>query len=306
LPPTLLLAFLTAAGCLTIFWALRPALFPDQVATAVDERMRYYGTDVNFTDDVAQLSFRERMIQPALNRLGAAVTRLTPGDYRRRLEERLELAGRPSGLGAVGYIVLRAAAAMVGAGLGFVVGSFFGPPLYGFVAAGVLGVGAWILLALWVSGLIGARRHEIEVALPNLIDFLVISVSAGLTLDRALTRVVAQFDNGLTRGLAVALAEVQLGRPRLEALDDFGRASGVPAVHNFIQAITSSERMGVPLADILRVQSEAARWRRADQAARLGASAPVKMTIPMVIFIFPTIWIVLLGPALLMIFKGGL
>jgi tight adherence protein C len=92
----------------------------------------------------------------------------------------------------------------------------------------------------------------------------------------------------------------------LEALEAYGKASGVPAVHNFIQALTSSERMGVPLADILRVQAEAARWRRSDQAARLGASAPVKMTIPMVIFIFPTIWIVLLGPALLTIFKGGL
>ncbi len=303
--PTLLLALLTAAGSLTVLWAIRPALFPEQL-TAVDERMQYYGTDVSRTDEVARLSFRERIIQPALDGLAAGVTRLTPGGYLRRVEERLELAGRPSGLGAVGFILIRAAAALLGAALGFVLGTFFGPLLYGLVAACVLALGAWILLGLVVGSLIDDRRHQIEIALPNLIDFLVISVTAGLTLDRALTRIVAQFDNPLTRGLAVTLTEVQLGRPRLEALEAYGKASGVPAVHNFIQALTSSERMGVPLADILRVQAEAARWRRSDQAARLGASAPVKMTIPMVIFIFPTIWIVLLGPALLTIFKGGL
>jgi tight adherence protein C len=306
LAPTLLLALLASAGCVTVFWALRPVLFPDLQPTAVDERMQYYGTDVSLTDDVATLTFRERMVQPVLNRLAAAVTRLTPGDYTRRLELRLELAGRPSGLGAVGFIVLRFVAAAIAAALGLVLGTFVAGPFYGFIAAGVLAVGVLILLRIWVSSLIGARRRAIEIALPNLIDFLVISVTAGLTLDRALTRVVGQVDNALTRGLAVALAEVQLGRPRLEALEAYGKASGVVAVNNFIQALTSSERMGVPLADVLRVQSDAARWRRSDAAARLGASAPVKMTIPMVIFIFPTIWLVLLGPAIFVIWKGGI
>jgi tight adherence protein C len=241
-----------------------------------------------------------------LDRLATAVTRLTPSDYTRRLEQRLENAGRPSGLGAVGFIVLRFAAAAVAAALGLAVGSFVGQPVYGLVAAGILAVGVLILLRVWVTSLIAGRQHAIEMALPNLIDFLVISVTAGLTLDRALARVVAQFDNALTRGIAVALAEVQLGRPRLEALEAYGKGSGVVSVNNFIQAITSSERMGVPLADVLRVQSETARWRRSDRAARLGASAPVKMTIPMVIFIFPSIWLVLLGPAIFVIMKGGL
>jgi tight adherence protein C len=209
-------------------------------------------------------------------------------------------------LGATGYIVLRSAATAVAGALGLVIGLLSGNPLLGAVAVGALGAGAWLGISIWISSLIKARRHQIEMGLPNLIDFLVISVTAGLTLDRALARVVAQYDNALTRGLAVALAEVDLGRPRLEALDAFGRSSGVPAVHNFIQAIIGSERMGVPLADVLRVQSESARWRRGDEAARLGASATVKMTIPMVVFIFPTIWLVLLGPALLLVFKGGL
>jgi len=115
--PTFFLALLASAGALAVFWAIRPVLFSTRQPTAVDERMAYYGTDVNFTDDVARLSFRERMIQPAVERLSAAVAQLTPQDYMRRLEHRLEESGRPSGLGAVGFIVLRVAATLVAASL---------------------------------------------------------------------------------------------------------------------------------------------------------------------------------------------
>jgi tight adherence protein C len=306
LSPTYLLALLAAAGALAVFWALRPALFPTRELTSVDKRMQYYGADVNQTDDVATLTFQERMIQPTLDRIAAGVKRLTPQDYIRRLDRRLADAGRPSGLGAAGYIILRAGATLVAAAFGLVVGAFIGQPLVGLLVGGALGAGAWIGISFWVSSLISSGRHEVELALPNLIDFLVIAVSAGLTLDRALTRVVSQYDNALTRGLAVALAEVQLGRPRLEALDAYGRATGVPAVHNFMQALIGSEKMGVPMADVLRVQSETARQRRSDRAAQLGGSASIKMTVPMVIFIFPTIWLILLGPALFVVFHKGL
>jgi len=111
LDPTYVLALIAAAGALTVFWALRPALFPGLLPTAVDERILYYGTDVSQTDDVVTKTFQERMIQPNLDRLAELMERLTPQDYTRRLEARLEAAGRPSGLQAGGFIVLRAAAA---------------------------------------------------------------------------------------------------------------------------------------------------------------------------------------------------
>jgi tight adherence protein C len=301
-----LLALPAAVGFGAIFWAIRPLLFPSTAVNVVDERMAFYGADATFSEDIARLSFRERMIQPTLDRLTASISRLTPGDYRQRLELRLEEAGRPSGLGAVGYLVLRTAASVVGAALGMAIGIYSRQPLVGLVLAVVLAAAIWIGIAMWVSSLVSGHRHEVEVALPNLIDFLVISVSAGLTFDRALSRVVAHYDNALTRGLGVALTEVQLGRPRMEALDAYGRRSGVADVHGFIQACIGSERMGVPMADILRVQADAARWRRGDKAAQLGATATVKMTIPMVLFIFPTIWLVLLGPALFQVFRAGL
>jgi tight adherence protein C len=302
---TFTLALLAAAGGFAIFWAFRPALFPTIKATAVEDRFQYYGTDVAMTDDVSRLTFQERMIDPLGDRINGFVTRMTPSDYMRRLDQRLEEAGRPSGLRAEGFIVLRAAAALFAGALGATLGLVSGTPWIAFVAAVVLAAGAWLGIRIWVSSLISGRQHQVELALPNVIDFLVIAVSAGLTLDRALSRVVSQYDNAMTRGLAVALAEVQLGRPRLEALDAYGRATGVPSVHAFIQALIGSERMGVPTAEVLRVQADAARWRRGDNAARKGASATIKMTIPMVLFIFPTIWLVLLGPAVFSVFKGG-
>jgi len=107
LPPTYLFALLAAAGALLVFWALRPALFPTFRPTAVDERIQYYGTDVSLTDDVARLSFWDRMIQPTIDSLSKALTELTPLDYVTRLERRLEEAGRPSGLRAAGFISYR-------------------------------------------------------------------------------------------------------------------------------------------------------------------------------------------------------
>jgi tight adherence protein C len=299
------LALLAAAGAFAVFWALRPALFPVRQATPTEDRFQYYGTDVAMTDDVTRLTFRERMIEPATERIREGITRLTPLDYMRRLDQRLDDAGRPSGLSAEGFLVLRAAAGIFAGGLGAALGVFLGKPLIGIAAAVLLAGAAWLGIRMLVSSLISGRRQQVEISLPNVIDFLVISVSAGLTLDRALTRVVSQYDNALTRGLAVALAEVQLGRPRLEALDAYGRSTGVPSVHAFMQALIGSERMGVPTVDVLRLQAESARWRRGDRAARLGASATIKMTIPMVLFIFPTIWLVLLGPAVFQVFKGG-
>jgi hypothetical protein len=118
--PIYLLGMIASVGALAIFWAVRPALFATTVPTQVDERIQYYGTDVGQTDDVATMTFQQRMIQPNLDRLAEGIARLTPADYMRRLEIRLEAAGRPSGLRAEGFIALRFAAAAFANGLGLI------------------------------------------------------------------------------------------------------------------------------------------------------------------------------------------
>jgi tight adherence protein C len=129
-------------------------------------------------------------------------------------------------------------------------------------------------------------------------------VEAGLSFDAAMARVTEKFKNALSNEFAVVLQETRLGRPRLEALDDMGRRCGVEDLHNFVQAVIQSEQMGVGIAKILRLQSDEIRRKRRQRAQEKAAQASLKMLLPMVGCIFPTLWIVLLGPAVLILIKA--
>jgi tight adherence protein C len=150
-----------------------------------------------------------------------------------------------------------------------------------------------------VARRIKKRQKSILLALPSALDLLTISVEAGLSFDAALARVVDKYDNEFSRELTIMLNEVRLGRPRLEALDDVARRCKVEELSNFIQAIIQSETLGVGVANVLRIQSEEIRRKRRQRAEELGQKAPLKMLFPMVGCIFPTLFIVLLGPAVI-------
>ena len=145
------------------------------------------------------------------------------------------------------------------------------------------------------------RQKEIRLALPNALDLLTISVEAGLGFDAALVRVTEKYKNALSEEFTQVLNEVRLGRPRLEALDDMGRRVGVEELHSFIQALIQSEQLGVGIAKVLRIQSEEMRRKRRQRAEEQAAQASLKMLFPMILFIFPTIFIVLMGPAVLIL-----
>src|SRR5438309_11151725 len=262
-------------------------------------------------DALERLSFYERMIQPRLARVSAAIADRTPGAYLAGLEHGLVAAGRPYGLTAETFVGIRMAGAVAGAGLlatlGYAIGdTLIGDPALLAAVCGLIGaVGGWLGLGAWLRRSIVNHRRGMVRSLPEVVDFLVVAVDAGLNLDTALTRVVETFDNPLTAGFRTSLAEVQLGRHRLEALEDFGQRSGIPELASFVGMVVSSERMGVPIAHTLRIQAQDLRRRRAETAAELAAQAPVKMTIPMVVLIFPTLWLILLGPSLLKLLAGG-
>jgi tight adherence protein C len=157
---------------------------------------------------------------------------------------------------------------------------------------------------LWLRQLVDGKRKQIQQALPDALDLLVICVDAGLGFDAALVRVTNKYKNALADKFAQALREISLGRPRQEALDEMGRSSGVDDLHNFVQAVIQSEQFGTGIGKILRIQSDEMRRKRRQRAQQLGAQATLKMMLPMVGCIFPTLWIILLGPALLIIMKA--
>ncbi|HUY96805.1 MAG TPA: type II secretion system F family protein [Verrucomicrobiae bacterium] len=237
----------------------------------------------------------DRMLRPVLERLGARLTRLQPGDQAQRVQELIAQAGRPLGLTPSTFIAIQLTGAVVGAGLmaglAYVLGF---PAILGLIFGIVLG---YIGPQYWLKRRGSKRRKQMLLALPNALDLLCITVEAGLGFDAALARVVEKFDNPLTQEFAQVLNEIRLGRPRAEALLDCGRRSGVDELNAFVQALVQSEQLGVGIARVLRIQSEDIRRRRRQRAEEKAQQASLKMLFPMVGCIFPTLFIVLLGPA---------
>jgi tight adherence protein C len=182
--------------------------------------------------------------------------------------------------------------------LGLAVGSLAGLKLPLYLAGPLFGLLVGYLLPdSMLSRRIRARQKEILLALPSALDLLTISVEAGLGFDSALGRVCEKYKNALSAEFNQVLNEIRLGRPRLEAMDDMGSRNKVEELNSFIQAVIQSEQLGVGIANVLRIQSEEIRRRRRQRAEETGQKAPLKMLFPMVCCIFPTLFVVLLGPA---------
>jgi len=301
---TMILAFAVAVGVLMIFIGL--ARTPSSnTALTVQQRLSVYGGEKQLTVEEIELQrpFSERVLRPSIERLGSLLSRSTPQKARQDLLNRLELAGRPGNLTPEDFAAVRlVAAALVGA-VGLLIGLLLANPVYlviALVAGVILG---YYLPVLWLKQKVDARKSEIQKALPDALDLLVICVDAGLGFDAALARVTDKYKNALSELLAKALREVSLGRPRLEALDEMGRNSGVEDLHNFIQAVIQSEQFGTGIGKILRIQADEMRRKRRQRAQERGAQATLKMMLPMVGCIFPTLWIVLLGPAVLILMR---
>ncbi len=286
-------------GVLIFFQAVTAKPRADLIA----ERLSQY-RDHNLTLDEIELSlpFTERFIRPALDRLGSLLTARMAKNRQVVMQNKLNLAGRPYGLSVNAFEVLKVIALLV-----------FGTLVLWFTL--VLGVKMPIQAALvitggaigrympdvWLNGKMKGRQKELRLALPNALDLLTISVEAGLGFDAAIGRLIEKFHNSLTDEFAQVLNEIRLGRPRLEALDEMGRRSGVEELHTFTQALIQSEQLGVGIAKVLRIQSEEMRRRRRQRAEEQAAQAPLKMLFPMIGCIFPTLFIVLMGPAVIII-----
>ena len=298
----LLLSLVAGGGVLLIFYGLSrtPQM---KAADLVQERLQAYGGEKPLTLDELELQrpFSERFLRPAVDRIGQLLSSRTPEKARTDLQNKLNLAGRPGNLSASDFTALRYVTAIFFFAVGLLIGLLLHNTVFLAVAALVgAGIGFYGPV-LWLNQKVGDRRKEIQKGLPDAMDLLTISVEAGLGFDAAIARVTEKFKNALSDEFAVVLQEVRLGRPRLEALDDMGRRCGVEDLHNFVQAVIQSEQMGVGVAKILRLQSDEMRRKRRQRAQEQAAQASLKMMLPMVGCIFPTLWIILLGPAVLIL-----
>jgi tight adherence protein C len=298
-----LLGAVLAIGIFLFFRGLALAPRQDLLETRLAQ---FRDKTVTLEEIELQQPFSERFVRPAMERVGAFLNARVGRDRVSGIQNKLALAGRPGNLTVNGFISLKLVGGVLAGVLGFGLVSLanFSLPVFGdFISHVVLGVaigiGGYLFPDLWLRQQVQRRQKEIRLALPNALDLLTISVEAGLGFDAALVRVTEKYKNALSEEFTQVLNEVRLGRPRLEALDDMGRRVGVEELHSFIQALIQSEQLGVGIAKVLRIQSEEMRRKRRQRAEEQAAQASLKMLFPMIIFIFPTLFIVLMGPAVI-------
>jgi tight adherence protein C len=247
--------------------------------------------------------FSQRVIRPMLVKLAQVFSRLSPSKTKADMELKLEQAGRPNNWGAAEFFGIRIFVAIILGVLIFLVVLLSRGFLTAVLSAAGAAVLGFFLPVLWLRSKTRRRQDEIIKSLPDALDLLTITVEAGMGFDGALQKVAEKWDNQLARGFSKVVQEMRLGIPRREALRNMDRNMGVPDVTTFVAAIIQAETLGVSIAKILRVQSEQMRIRRRQRAEEKANKAPIKMLFPMVFLIFPALFIILLGPAALILME---
>jgi tight adherence protein C len=298
---SLLMAVLASGGVLLVVWALVGARSSDPVQA----RLTHLGS-IGGARSLEELELQQplfdRAVRPLALRLSGVGRRLTSRNRVGMTETKLARAGYPYDLRTVDFLGLKVVVAGVTAGLAFlIVGILMRNPGFGFfLAVGGGGLG-FFLPDYWLTRLIRKRRHAIVLSVPDTLDLLTISVRAGLGFDAALAKVVEKTTGPLADEFQRVLSEVRVGRVRRDSLRDLAARADVPALSNFIGAIIQAEQLGVAIAKVLQIQSEQLRIERRQRAEEMAAKAPIKMLFPLVGCIFPSMYIVILGPAIITI-----
>ncbi|MDO8689222.1 MAG: type II secretion system F family protein [Dehalococcoidia bacterium] len=286
-----LLAFVTVA---LLIWALTA---PGK--ESMEGRLRKHGylpTSLQVVD--LDKPFSQRVASPLISKAGDMVVRIAPERMQRRTKEKLEQAHLK--INPTNFLLFMTILAL---GLPLI---FIGPAIreghLGFREF-ILGLGFFFLGVrmpdFWLSRKITARQEKIRKSLPDALDMITICVEAGYGLDAALAKVSEKTQGPLADELKHTLSEVNLGKPRSQALRDMARRTNVSDLQSFIATIIQAEQMGVSIGSILRVQSDSMRVKRRQRAEEAAMKAPVKMLFPLVLFILPAMFVVILGPAAL-------
>ena len=302
-----LLPIIVAAAAAVAILLITIGLVGNSATDPVQARLLQLGTMQARSLEELELQqpFLERTIRPLVLRLSNAIARITSRSFAESTERRLALAGNPGELRVADWLGIKAVAAILGAILFFVL--FFVLGLLGFppaVGLGMTGVGllfGYTLPEFWLGNRIRARQRAILLQIPDALDLLTISVRAGLGFDAALGKVVEKMKGPLIDEFRRALAEVRVGKSRRDALRDIIPRTEVQALTNFIGAVIQAEQLGVSISKVLQVQSEQLRIERRQRAEEMAAKAPIKMLFPLVGCIFPSLFIVILGPALILV-----
>lgn len=261
-------------------------------------------------EDELSKPFSERVVKPALKGVSGLASRFTPTKNHQKLQQMLQFAGNPGNLKAHEYhalnILLIAIFLLAGWNLAYLIKADLVSRVTLSLTAGLV---AYLAGRAFLSSLKRKRSSSMQRQLPDALDLLSVSVEAGLGFDSALHHVVEKSSGVLAQEFVITLNELTMGKTRREALRDLGRRTGVEDIITFVGAVIQADQLGVPITNILRTQAEQVRMKRRQRVEEQAMKAPVKMLFPLVFFIFPSIFIVLLGSAAIQIynaFVGGM
>jgi tight adherence protein C len=267
------------------------------------------GETVSLEEIELSQPFSERIIVPIAKKMGEFVMRFTPQNAINSMSKKVELAGNPGNVDPALFFALRFIGIPLG-GIFLILDHYAAPGSFMDGKGLLIGLPAAIvgfyLPDILLQSRIDRRQKEIRKAMPDGLDLLTICVEAGLGFDAAMSKLYEKWDNELGRAFGRVVREIQLGKLRREALRDMADRLGVMEMSSFVAAVIQSEQLGVSMAQVLRIQADQMRIRRRQIAEEAAHKAPIKMLIPMALFIFPSLCIVLMTPAFLSIIESGL
>jgi len=293
----LIIIFILAfSSCFTLVYSILAYIQRGKlsVASRLDGIRKMNITEVN--TELSQPLF-SRVLRPMLDNMGKAMMRVTPGEMLANLEKKIVKAGNPANMEAKDWLSIQALMIVGLPVLTLIIGRSsnmsVGNLLMFIIAEVALG---FVLPGFILGKLLTARQKIILNSLPDVIDLLTVSVEAGLGFDGALLKVVDKKPGPLASEFDKVLQEIKVGRQKKDALKDMAERVDLQDFTAFVGAVVQADQFGVGIANVLKIQAEQMRQKRRQRAQEKAMKAPVKMLIPMVLFIFPTLFIVLLGP----------
>jgi tight adherence protein C len=283
---------------LAVYFAVDAATAPARDQELAVRRAARYGLARVRGGTVERLRFSERVVTPAVRRLASLTLRLNRKASIESIASRLHAAGLSSRIAAVQFLALKGALGMGGLA-GMVLFGLATKPIAGVLLAPLTGAFGFLFPDVFLTFRIRSRRDSIRAQLPDVLDLLAVSVEAGLGLDGALTKLTEHMEGPLVDEFALTLGEIRIGESRQEALKKLTERVPTPELAAFVRSVIQAEQLGISLGRILRVQAADSRLRRQAAAEEKGMKAPIKMLFPTVLFIFPAMFLVILGPAFL-------
>jgi tight adherence protein C len=299
---TIVVGTLVGGGILVLFLGLAAGRSVDPVQARLTQLGPVQAR--NLEELELQQPLAERTLRPLVSRLSRLGSRLSSASSTETAERRLAMAGNPADLKLTDWMGVKILVGIATGVLLFAISGLLGAGIVPGIFLGLVGLGiGYVLPEFWLGRRIKARQKLILKMIPDALDLLTISVRAGLGFDAALAKVVEKLPGPLSDEFRRALAEVRVGKARRDALRDIIPRTNVGPLSNFIGAIVQAELLGVSISKVLQVQSEQLRIERRQRAEEMAARAPIKMLFPLVGCIFPSLFIVILGPAIISIAK---